>query len=83
MSEGSELFNTNLRGILYAMMELQNGVDGDLVLNHLGQNVPDYYRTRETLLGIVRYLASKLSHIRPDEARVAGILEELIRNQKI
>ena len=83
MSEGSELYNTVLRAILYAMMELQTGVDGDLVLNHLAQNVPDYYRTREPLIGMAHYLAAKLSHIRPDEFRAAGILEELVRSQKV
>ena len=83
MSEGSELYNTLLRGILYAIMELQTGVDGDLVLNHITQNVPDYYRMREPLIGIAHYLASKLSHFRPDEARAAGVLEELVRNQKV
>ncbi len=83
MSEGSELYNTLLRGILYAMMELQTGVDGDHVLKHLAQNVPDYYRTREPLIGMAHYLTTKLSQLRPDEARAAGILEELLRNQKI
>ena len=83
MSEGSELYNTLLRGILYAVMELQTGVDGDLVLKHLAQNIPDYYRTREPLIGMAHYIAAKLSHIRPDEARAAGILEELVRNQKV
>lgn len=83
MAEGSELYNTLLRGILYAMMEFQTGVDGDLVLKHLAQNVPDYYRTREPLIGMAHYLAAKLSHIRSDESRAAGILEELVRNQKV
>ena len=83
MSEGSELYNTVLRGILYAMMEIQNDVDGDLVLNHLAQNVPDYYQKRELLIGTIHYLAAKLSHIRSDEARAAGILEELVRQQKV
>ena len=83
MAEGSELYNTLLRGTLYAVMELQTSVDGDLVLKHLAQNVLDYYRTREPLIGMAHYLTTKLSHIRPDEARAAGILEELLRNQKV
>ena len=43
MSEGSELHQSVLRAVLYAMMELVKNVDGSEVLAHLTLNVPDYY----------------------------------------
>ena len=43
MSEGSELHQSVLRAVLYAVMELVKNVDGSEVLAHLTLNVPDYY----------------------------------------
>ena len=43
MSEGSELHQSVLRAVLYAVMELVKNVDGNEVLAHLTLNVPDYY----------------------------------------
>ncbi len=83
MSEGSELFNTLLRGILYAIMELHNNIDPDLVLSHLMQNVPDYYRNKGKIEEISFYTEQKLRSIRPDEARMAGILTEIVKNQRL
>ena len=49
MSEGSELHQSVLRAVLYAMMELVKNVDGNEVLAHLTLNVPDYYSTRRSV----------------------------------
>ncbi len=43
MSEGSELYQSVLRAVLYAVMELVKNVDGGEVLAHLTLNIPDYY----------------------------------------
>ena len=43
MSDSSELHQSVLRAVLYAMMELVKNVDGSEVLAHLTLNVPDYY----------------------------------------
>ena len=48
MSEGSELHQSVLRAVLYAMMELVKNVDGNDVLAHLTLNVPDYYGDRRS-----------------------------------
>jgi putative DNA methylase len=43
MSEGSELYQSVLRAVLYAVMELVKNMDGDAVLAHLTLNIPNYY----------------------------------------
>jgi putative DNA methylase len=85
MSEGSELYQTVLRGVLYAIMELVNDKDGDEVLTHLSFNVPNYYdqTQRDMIVELSDYLAKKIEPIRSDEARAARILRELIRNQRM
>lgn len=83
MNEGSELYNTVLRAVLYAIMELRNDVDGNEVLAHLTHNVPSYYENREGIILIADYLATHTAHIRPDESRASRILCELVKNQKL
>ena len=83
MSEGSELYNTMLRAVLYAIMELQNDTDGSVVLAHLAHNAPSYYENRERIIRIADYLATHTAHIRPDESRASRILCELVKNQKL
>ena len=43
MGEGSELHQSVLRAVLYAVMELVKNVDGNEVLAHLMLNIPNYY----------------------------------------
>ncbi len=86
MGEGSEFYQSPLRAILYAIMELQKEVDADEVMAHLTLNVPDYYSDagmRELVLAITDYLSEKLMGIRPEEADAAKLLAELIRNQRL
>ena len=74
MSEGSELHQSALRAVLYAMMELVKNVDRNEVLAHLILNVPDYYANqtqRELVVELADYLAKKLEILRPDEASAA------------
>jgi putative DNA methylase len=83
MSGDSELADTPLRGALYGLMELDKGVDGDEVLGHLADNVPDYMQSRERAIAIAGFLASRLSQLRPDEASNAKVLRDLMRNERL
>jgi putative DNA methylase len=86
MSEGSELYLSVLRAVLYAFMELQNDTDGAVVLAHLTLNVPNYYAdmTQRELVGaLADYLAKRLEPLRPEEASAARVLRELVKNQRL
>lgn len=86
MSEVSELHQTVVRAVLYAMMELVKDVDGAEALNHLTFNVPDYYGNatlRERIIEVADYLAQRLESTRPEEASAARVLSELVKNQRL
>ncbi len=86
MSEGSELHQSVLRAVLYALMELVKNVDGAEVLAHLTLNVPNYYgdmTQRELVIELADYLAQKLDTLRPEEASAARVLRELVKNQRL
>jgi putative DNA methylase len=86
MSDSSELHQSVLRAVLYALMELVKDVDGNEVLAHLALNVPDNY-ANQTQRGLVvelsDYLATKLDILRPDEASAARILRDLVKHQRL
>ena len=86
MSEGSELYQSVLRAVLYAVMELAKNVDGNEVLAHLTLNVPNYYgdmTQRELAVDLADYLAKRLEALRPEEASAARVLRELVKNQRL
>jgi putative DNA methylase len=86
MSDSSELHQSVLRAVLYAMMELVKNVDSNEVLAHLTLNVPDYYANqtqRHLVVELADYLARKLETQRPDEASAARILRELVKHQRL
>jgi putative DNA methylase len=86
MGEGSELYESVLRAVLYGVMELLKNVDGTEVLAHLTLNVPDYYADttqREMAAELADYLAKRLESHRPEEASNARVLYELIRSQRL
>ena len=86
MSEGSELHQSVLRAVLYAVMELVNNMDGSEVLAHLTLNIPDYYSDmtrRELAVELAGYLAKRREALRPDEASAARVLRELVKNQRL
>jgi len=86
MSEGSELHQSVLRAVLYALMELARNVDGSEVLAHLMLNIPNYYSDmtqRELVVELADYLADKLETLRPDEASAARVLREMVKNQRL
>jgi putative DNA methylase len=86
MSEGSVLYQSVLRAVLYALMELVKNLDGAEVLAHLTLNVPNYYgdmTQRELVVELADYLARQLDTRRPDEASAARVLRELVKNQRL
>jgi putative DNA methylase len=86
MSEGSELYASVLRAVLYAMMELVKNIDSAEVLAHLVLNIPDYYANvtqRELAVELADYLAKRLEPLRTEEATAARVLRELVKNQRL
>jgi putative DNA methylase len=67
------------------MMELVKTVDSNEILAHLTLNVPDYYNQtqRDRVVELADYLARQLEIHRPEEARAARILRELVRHQRL
>lgn len=85
MTDASAIGNTLTRAVLYAVMQLAKDEDGDLVLSQLAINAPSYFdpAVRARLVAIAEYLADKNAEIRPDEAKAARILSQLIRSQRL
>jgi len=85
MAESSAFGNTLTRAVLYAIMQLSMEEDSDLVLSQLAINSPSYFdpATRGRLVAIAEYLADRTLELRPDEAKAARILAQLIRSQRL
>jgi putative DNA methylase len=86
MGESSELHQSVLRAVLYALMEITKNVDGNEVLAHLTLNIPNYYgdMTQHKLaVDLAEYLAKRLETLRPEEASAARVLRELVKNQRL
>jgi putative DNA methylase len=86
MGEGSELHESVLRAVLYAVMELLKNVDGNEALAHLMLNIPNYYgdmTQRELAIELSSYLEKRLEATRPEEASAARVLRELVKNQRL
>jgi hypothetical protein len=80
--EGGEFGGSKSRALLFALYELQKEVDGDDVLSHLHDLVPDYFNVRDDLMALADYIAKKRVGIDEQESRAAGILHGLIRNER-
>jgi putative DNA methylase len=83
MGEGSVLFNTSTRAVLYALMDLQTEKDIDDVLAGLPHNLVNYYSERATVAKLAAYFAKKVEEFRPAEASAARILTAAIDNQRL
>ncbi len=86
MGESSELYQSVLRAVLYAIMELTKDTDGNEVQAHLTLNIPDYYgdmTQRNLAVELADYLAKHLEELRPEEASAARVLRELVKNQRL
>ena len=67
-----------------------NNVKGTVLLvcrkRHLTMNIPDYYgdmTQRDMAVEMAGYLAKRLEELRPEEARAARVLRELVKNQRL
>ena len=86
MGESSELYQSILRAVLYAIMELTSDIDGDEVQAHLTINIPNYYgdmTQRDLAIELADYLAKRLEELRPEEAGAARVLRELVKSQRL
>jgi putative DNA methylase len=71
------------RAALYAIFELENDVEGDDVLSHLKDLMPNYHHKRDDLAAIADYIARKREGVDETESRAARILHGLIRNERL
>jgi putative DNA methylase len=71
------------RAALYAILELENDVEGDDVLSHLKDMLPNYHNRRDDLAAIAEYIARKREAVDETESRAARILHGLIRNERL
>lgn len=71
------------RAVLYGILELENDVEGDDVLSHLKDLLPNYHNKRDDLAAIAEYIARKRESVDETESRSARILHGLIRNERL
>ena len=87
MGEGSELYESVLRAVLYCRDGTQQRTwTATRRFAHLTLNVPDYYgdmTSANWLHELGDYLAKRLDGLRPEEASNARVLYELVKNQRL
>jgi putative DNA methylase len=86
MGESSELYQSVLRAVLYAVMELTKDMDGNEVRAHLTMNIPNYYgdmTQHDLAVELADYLAKRLEELRPEEAGAARVLRELVKSRRL
>ena len=86
MGESSGMYQSVLRAVLYAVMELTKDIDGNEVQAHLTMNIPKYYEDmtlRDLAVELADYLAKRLEDLRPEEAGAARVLRELVKSQRL
>ncbi|RWL80662.1 MAG: DUF1156 domain-containing protein [Mesorhizobium sp.] len=71
------------RTILYALWEMANGVDDELVVGHVRDLVDNYLERRSDLISITSYIQAKRQSIDREESQNAGILAGLIKNERL
>ncbi|ABE37253.1 DNA methylase containing a Zn-ribbon [Rhodopseudomonas palustris BisB5] len=74
---------SSTRSALFAIFELESDVEGDDVLSHLKDLMPNYHNKREDLAAIADYIARKRETVDETESRAARILHGLIRNERL
>lgn len=85
LGESSELYNTPVRTLLFAMWEVGKETEIETVLLRMEQNLSGFYQeaTRALLAELAAYLSRKMEYLRPAEARAAQIVREAILAQKV
>jgi putative DNA methylase len=81
--ETPEFGPSTTRAALFAIFELENEVEGDDVLSHLKDMLPNYHNERDDLAAIADYIARKREGVDETESRAARILHGLIRNERL
>lgn len=81
--ETPEFGPSTTRAALFAIFELENDVEGDDVLSHLKDMLPNYHNKRDGLAAIADYVARKREVVDETESRAARILHGLIRNERL
>lgn len=83
--EGNEFGATASRALLYAIYEIEQEVDEEIVLSHLSDLVPGRLEaeSRDHLLALTHYIAEKRQGVDEAESRAARILYGLIRNERV
>lgn len=81
--DANEFGPSMTRAILYTIYEIEKEVEGDDVLAHLRDMVPNYMSARDDLMAIAGYIEKKRAGSDESEARAAGIVYGLIRNERI
>ncbi|RVJ71439.1 anti-phage-associated DUF1156 domain-containing protein [Sinorhizobium medicae] len=71
------------RAILYALWEMTNGVDDELVVGHVRDLVDNYLERRSDLVAIASYIQAKRQSMDRDESQNAGVLAGLIKNERL
>lgn len=81
---GDDEFGSSLtRAVLYALWEMQNGVEDDVVIGHIRDLASNYLDQRGDLQAIAGYIADKRKQIDVAESQNATILAGLIKNERL
>jgi putative DNA methylase len=86
MGEGSEFRQTPTRAVLYAVMELQAGIETAKVLGHMHHNVDNYFSdpsARQRVITVAEYIADRTAAIRPGEASATRVLVEALKAERL
>ena len=84
MGASDEFGPTLVRTVLYGIYQLAStAVGGDRVIAEVKSLVANYYQNRELLIAISDYLAKKRATLNPEESSAAGILRDLVRNERM
>jgi len=84
MGASDEFGPTLVRTVLYGIYQLAStSVGGDRVIAEVKSLVANYYQNRELLIAISDYLAKKRATTNPEESSAAGILRDLVRNERM
>ncbi|WP_298445566.1 anti-phage-associated DUF1156 domain-containing protein [Ferrimicrobium sp.] len=84
MGASDEFGPTLVRTVLYGIYQLAStSVGGDRVIAEVKSLVANYYQNRELLIAISDYLAKKRATLNPKESSAAGILRDLVRNERM
>jgi adenine-specific DNA methylase len=81
---GDDEFGTSItRTILYALWEMANGLDDDLVVGHVRDLVDNYLDRRTDIVAVANYIGAKRKDVDREESQNAAVLAGLIKNERL